>query len=185
MARSLASKENVEPVDSDYPYGRIKDNSGANDGTPVNEDVYGDFHQFFAKLFAESGLTYNELPDNDYSGFQLFEALFALMGGVYKKVIEIGDWDMVSTPSVFILHGMTVSKIRSIHVFVRNDAGTNISNLMVPDVDSASSFPETDGAVGANATGVILQRRTGGNYDSVNYNSTSFNRGWITIEYIP
>ena len=75
MARSLINKENVEPVDGDYPYGRIKDNTGSDDGTPVNEDVYGDFHQFFAKMFSESGLTYNELPDNDYSGFQLFEAL--------------------------------------------------------------------------------------------------------------
>ena len=35
-------------IDANYPYGRIKDNTGAGDGTPVNEFVYGDIHQFFA-----------------------------------------------------------------------------------------------------------------------------------------
>jgi len=84
MARSLENKENVEPVDSDYPYGRIKDNTGSDNGTPINEDVYGDFHQFFARMFAESGLTYNELPDNDYSGFQYYEALKTLVGNIFN-----------------------------------------------------------------------------------------------------
>lgn len=75
MARNLALKTNVEPVDSDYPFGRIKDDDGSGNGTPVDEAVYGDFHQFFAKLFADSKLTYNNLPDNDYSGFQFIQAL--------------------------------------------------------------------------------------------------------------
>lgn len=79
MARSIVNKVNVEAPDSDYPYGRIKNNTGTNNGTPVNENTYGDFHQFFAKMFAESGLVYNELPDNDYSGFQFFEALIQVI----------------------------------------------------------------------------------------------------------
>ncbi len=74
MARNLALKTNVEPADSDYPYGKIKDDSGVGDGTPVNELVYGDMHQFFARMFAKSGLVYNNLPDSDYSDFQFFEA---------------------------------------------------------------------------------------------------------------
>lgn len=85
MARNLALKTNVEPADSDYPYGRIKDDSGSGDGTPVNELVYGDIHQFFARMFAKSGLIYNNLPDSDYSDFQFFEAaqkLWKKFGGV-------------------------------------------------------------------------------------------------------
>ena len=85
MARNLALKTNVEPADSDYPYGKIKDDSGSGDGTPVNELVYGDMHQFFARMFAKSGLVYNNLPDSDYSDFQFFEAaqkLWKKFGGV-------------------------------------------------------------------------------------------------------
>lgn len=85
MARNLALKTNVEPADSDYPYGKIKDDSGVGDGTPVNELVYGDMHQFFARMFAKSGLVYNNLPDSDYSDFQFFEAaqkLWKKFGGV-------------------------------------------------------------------------------------------------------
>ncbi len=75
MARSLENKINVIAPDTDYPFGRIRDNDGTGNGVPVNETVYGDFHQFFAKMFNFSGGVYNELPDNDYSGFQYFEAL--------------------------------------------------------------------------------------------------------------
>lgn len=74
MAIKLEDKQNVQAPDSDYPYGNIKDDTGAGDGTPVNVAVYGDFHQFFARMFALSGLTFNGLPDNDYSGFQYIEA---------------------------------------------------------------------------------------------------------------
>jgi hypothetical protein len=75
MARSLASKPNVDAPDYDYPFGRIRDRAGSTPGTPVNEVVYGDFHQFFAKLMDEAGVTANGLPDNDDDGFQLYEAL--------------------------------------------------------------------------------------------------------------
>ncbi len=75
MAYSLENKPNVDAPDSDYPYGKIRDNNGSGNGTPVNTLVYGDFHQFFAKLMAEAGISPNELPDSDYSGFQLFESL--------------------------------------------------------------------------------------------------------------
>lgn len=74
MARSLASKPNVDAPDYDYPYGRIRDRAGSAPGTPVNEVVYGDFHQFFAKLMDEGAVTANGLPDNDDDGFQLYEA---------------------------------------------------------------------------------------------------------------
>ncbi len=75
MARELQLKTNVDAPDVDFPYGRIRDNLGMGDGTPYNELLYGDFHQFMSKMFAESGLTYNGDPDNETQGFQFFEAL--------------------------------------------------------------------------------------------------------------
>lgn len=110
MARSLALKPNTETPDSDYPFGRIRDRSGATNGTGVNENVYGDIHQFFAKLFSESGLTYNELPDNDYSGFQLYEALlevinaasteWATVGGLGQPAFQ-NSWNFNTNPVKF------------------------------------------------------------------------------------
>jgi len=42
-----------------------------------------------------------------------------------------------------------------------------------------------DNMIRTNATEVTIQRETGGVFDSVDFNSTSFNRGWVTIQYIP
>jgi hypothetical protein len=63
-----------------YPNGRIRDNSGSGDGTGVNRLIYGDQHEFFAKLMRLAGLVYNGLPDNEANGYQLIEALAALAG---------------------------------------------------------------------------------------------------------
>jgi len=77
--RPLRNKTNVVPPDSDYTFGRIKDNPGDFTGTPVNELLYGDMHQFFEKLMLDSGLAANGLPENAYSGFQLNQALQAVI----------------------------------------------------------------------------------------------------------
>lgn len=79
MAINLQAKQNVSPQNSEYPFGNVRDNDGTNNGTPVNVEVYGDFHQFFAKMFDVSGLTYNNVPDNAYDGFQYYEALVAVI----------------------------------------------------------------------------------------------------------
>lgn len=91
MGRILANLTNVDPPDSDYPYGRVRDNPGNNTGTPVNEESWGDTHQFLARLAAKAGVVLNDLPENEYSGFQFQEALekvIALM--VQKDQISFG-----------------------------------------------------------------------------------------------
>src|SRR5688572_8737357 len=72
--RALVTKTNVTAAGGGYPYGRIKDNPGNNTGTPVNEEVYGDMHQFFEKLMDEAGISPNNLPENLIEGFQLYQA---------------------------------------------------------------------------------------------------------------
>jgi len=71
----LEDKNNVEAPSGAYPFGSIKDDTGINDGTPVDRTVYSDIHQFFSKLFDVSVYTSNGLPDNETNGFQLFNAL--------------------------------------------------------------------------------------------------------------
>jgi len=75
MAIKLEDKPNTVAPNADYPYGNIQDNTGSNNGTPVNTLVYADFHQFFAKMMAESGIVYNDQPDNATDGFQYWLAL--------------------------------------------------------------------------------------------------------------
>lgn len=81
--RRLAAKQNVDSPTGDFPYGRINDDNGTGIGTPVDEAVYGDFHQFFERMMNEAGIVPNGMADSEYTGFQLFEAL---LQAVSKRV---------------------------------------------------------------------------------------------------
>ncbi len=77
--RKLSTNPNVDNSDlTNYPDGRINNNDGSDNGTPVNERVYGDLHQTIAKLMRLYGIEANNLPDNETNGFQIVEALKAL-----------------------------------------------------------------------------------------------------------
>lgn len=106
MAISIIDKTDTDGATSEYPYGNIRDQLGTIDGTPVSVETYGDFHQFFAKMFDESGLTYNNLPDNDYNGFQLWEALVQAIQNqqVYDRYYVKLSQSGTSAPTVDNLH---------------------------------------------------------------------------------
>lgn len=74
MAIELTSKTNTEAASAEYPYGQFKDNTGSNNGTPLNKAVLEDYLQFFHKMMSEAGITYTGVPDNEYDGWQFFEA---------------------------------------------------------------------------------------------------------------
>jgi hypothetical protein len=75
MAYAITDKQNIDAPSADYPFGRPRDKTISVAGTPSNLRTNGDWHQFFAKLMDYAGVTPNGLPDNEYSGFQLMEAL--------------------------------------------------------------------------------------------------------------
>lgn len=76
--RNKATLSNIDLSDPNYLLGRIKNDTGSSDGTPVNEFVYGDIHQFFAKLLNLAGITPNDIPDNELNGYQTIEALISI-----------------------------------------------------------------------------------------------------------
>ena len=79
MARDKATQANIDGSDlANYPNKRIRDNSGAGDGTPVDEKVYGDIHEYFAEVMRQSKTTYNGVPDNKANGYQLVESMLSL-----------------------------------------------------------------------------------------------------------
>lgn len=101
------------------------------------------------------------------------------LGDILKtKVLDIGDWNMDTTVTKNVAHGLTFANIRSIRVLIRNDANT--ARYSFTDINVGAT---TYQAVTADATNISLFRESGGIYDSTNYDSTSYNRGWIIIEY--
>ena len=175
MALSILAKENVEAASANYPFGSIRDKTLSVGGTPVNRTTYTDMHQFFAKLMDYAGVTPNDLPDNDYSGWQLMEALMELMGGVKTKIIEIGAWDMdaSATPGA-ILHGIaSIDDIRSVDAFIINDNNTE-------------RYQFAPGAVSlfATSTDIVLNRENAGFFDSTDFNNAVMNRGYVIVKYV-
>jgi hypothetical protein len=108
--RILANKTRVLEPDSDFPFGKIKDRNATERGTPVNEELYGDMHQFFAKLFAASGLTANDLPESEYSGFQLFQALLKV-NNKYNAAVLVQSLmgDSYTTDDLIVLFGVKIT----------------------------------------------------------------------------
>lgn len=105
MAIFLANKENTENPNGEYPFGNIIDDDGSGTiGTPVNVQVYGDFHQFFAKLMDAAGIAYNGVPDNAYDGFQYWEAL--------NFFIEYTAQQTPTYAGIYIAHGTSPIKFR-------------------------------------------------------------------------
>lgn len=130
MAYAITDKPNTEAVSADYPYGNIKDTVGATPGTPVNKLVYADFHQFFAKMMDWAEVTANGLADNDYSGFQLFEAF--MKAKPYK--VYVAQVTQVGTAApTFVIQENTIGDI----VWARNGVGDYEGTL-------ASAFSTSD-----------------------------------------
>ena len=94
MARDKATQQNIDASDLyNYPNKRIRNNSGAGDGTPVDESVYGDIHETFAKFMRDSKIDYNNIPDNTTNGYQLYEAITSVGGknDLVKPISKVSD----------------------------------------------------------------------------------------------
>ena len=97
--------------------------------------------------------------------------------------LQIGDWDMDTTVAIDVSHNLSATEwktIRNVNVMIRNDADSSHYNL-----DRGSGFGDGGSMTVINATIIQVARVTGGIYDNINYDSTSYNRGWITFSYTP
>lgn len=109
MAIKLEDKTRVTAPDSDFIYGDIKDTTPGTPGTPMNKFVYGDFHQFFAKMSDIVGIVLNGLYDSAYSGFQYFQALLGLGFKYYTDPIILGLLGSYTQGDVIILNGVVIT----------------------------------------------------------------------------
>jgi hypothetical protein len=100
---------------------------------------------------------------------------------LYTTVLNIGDWDMDGNVQKTVTHYLELSKIRNIVATIRNDADT--LRYVFPSVTTTAGT-EVDGFVQfTNSTQITLARRNSGTFDDTDYDSTSYNRGWVKIEY--
>lgn len=98
----------------------------------------------------------------------------------HTKQIEIGVWNMDTTGTVSIPHGIVDFKdITSVSVTILDDASSVLS--FIPNGVSSMTAPAR---VHATATDIVITRLTSGNYDNVSYNDGVMNRGWITIKNV-
>ncbi len=118
------------------------------------------------------------------SGGTLYQSkqLLKKQGELYTKVVEIGDWNMDVTGGVVVIHGLDHTKIRDMVCMILQNSNTNIRSLTAGNGGSGNVDPQ--GSIDfASNTNVVLNRLTGGIFDGILYNATSFNRGFVTITY--
>lgn len=93
--------------------------------------------------------------------------------------LQIGDWDMSLTTGVAVAHGLSSTEwktVKNISVIIRDDLDTARYYLGDGDGTPIIAFDSTD---------IYLVRQTSGSFDSTGFDSTSYNRGWITFMYQP
>lgn len=77
--RNKALQPNIDNSDLvNFPNGRVRNNDGSGNGTPVNEQTKGDIHEFFDKMLRLYGIDHNNLPENETNGYQTIDALRAI-----------------------------------------------------------------------------------------------------------
>lgn len=101
------------------------------------------------------------------------------------KVLDIGDWNMDTTQTVDVSHGIGDEQlIRMVEVIIRDDGGSFTYPLNSKGVILGSYDTDVQGGVGRmTSTDIRLVRITSGFFDDTDFNSTSYNRGWVTIWY--
>jgi len=114
----LQNKTNVDAPTTAYPFGNSKDDTGSNNGTPVDRERFNDWDQLFEKVFNESGLTANGNDDNETNGFQLFNA-FRKMFRPYRVYTGLISQTGTNDPTITILGLNDVGTI----VWTRNAVG--------------------------------------------------------------
>lgn len=100
--------------------------------------------------------------------------------------VQIGDWDMDAnyTTSVAVGGGVTLNQILSWHVTIHRDGYGGSSSYKYDLNWAGSSYafatsPTTPAGVG----NIGLERDAAGLFDSTDFNSTSFNRGYVRVWY--
>lgn len=145
--------------------------------TPVDADTFH-FWQSVGSILKKVSWTTIKATLKTY-----FDTIYQpISSSVYATTtVSIGDWNMDSTVSLGVAHGIAdYTKIRSISVVVRDD---NDASYFTFDAFSATGGAVWGGVLSFSSTQVFIARTTGESFDAALFDATSYNRGWITITY--
>jgi len=95
------------------------------------------------------------------------------------KVVEIGAWNMLSTTSLSVVHGLTLGTVISIDVLILNDAGS----FAYPIQYASDGDATPSGGWYANSANVVIFRNAASFFVSTSFDGTASNRGFVTIWY--
>ena len=94
------------------------------------------------------------------------------------KELDTGNWNLNSTVSISVAHGLVLADIRECEAFIRNDVNTELF-----PIDHSDGLVNPDGKIKVDATNVVLTKRVGGLFSGVDWDSVAYNRGWIQLRY--
>lgn len=98
------------------------------------------------------------------------------------KIVNIGDWNMDTTGNVTVAHGLSAAdwkKIKNVSATIRNDA----DSAYYP-IDAVNNIAAPNGGIdGYDSTNITLRRTVTGDFDNAAFDSTGYNRGFVTIVY--
>jgi len=101
-----------------------------------------------------------------------------------RKVIEIGDWNMDTTSTKAVAHGLSdITKIRAVNVVIRKDDSTEVYPLVRSNTSGVHNGGWIDSIGVANVNLTRIDSATNGLFDHTDFDLTPFNRGWVTIDY--
>lgn len=121
------------------------------------------------------------LTDATSGDILLSDAIYVQNIGPQTKRIAIGNWNMDTTATLNVAHGLSdISKIMSASIMIISDTSAVVTEL-TSNVDNGDV---AGGNYLIDATQFQLSRITGGIYDGVGYDSSPFNRGYITVQYL-
>jgi len=99
-------------------------------------------------------------------------------GDLKTKIIEIGNWNMDSVAQKYIEYGLDWDEIVRLSVIVRADSNAlNKRSVNLERCGNWQATPPSD-------NWLMLSRDYGGGCDNEDFNSASYNRGWIVINYL-
>ena len=151
-------------------------------GTTVEANILNAFQEEIANVIEQAGLTLKVAATETRD--QLYAAIIALSGGLETITIDIDDWDMDTNPTKAVAHGVSNFKnIRSISGIVRNDADTTY--YVIGTAEAGGNGEVFFDNPGFDGTDINLRVRNAGIFDAAGFSTTPYNRGWITISYIP
>lgn len=97
------------------------------------------------------------------------------------KVVDIGDWNMDAAATKVVAHGLSnFTKIRNVGCIIRSDDDTVYHDLSRMDTSTETI---DGGVVSITGSNITLVRVALGGFDNTGFDSTSYNRGWVTITY--